>query len=415
MNTIPHPNAPSIPESGVWDDVAGVVSALGSTLDPRELVTSIQELLSTRIGCTVEVFVFDREERLLRDLQTGWSCELHNGLAATLQLNSGPVRVEENWDAAPSHAGGHALGLRDKDNLVGVAFIDGAELEPDCSLPAIAALCGAEIVRCMSLADLAGVSGACEHSRNLQQEILDHISHEFNTPLMILRSSADFAREASEDERELFFDMHGQALDRLEQLVSGLIEVGHASVRGEREAMGTEDIVSALVLPLFVDAEWSDEVPELWHRSTPRQVEAEVDALGLAIDHLVRNARLHAASLGGKVAVAVYPSQLGGAPRRLDHALAALAGTGEQLPPTVEEPDALCVEVIDSGPGIPSDELMMIFEPFTQARNSPLRGVSGAGMGLATASQLLDTVGGRLDLESVEGAGSLFRVMLPAH
>ena len=58
---------------------------------------------------------------------------------------------------------------------------------------------------------------------------------------------------------------------------------------------------------------------------------------------------------------------------------------------------------------------MMIFEPFTQASNSPLRGVSGAGMGLATASRLLDTVGGRLDLESVEGAGSLFRVMLPAH
>jgi signal transduction histidine kinase len=387
---------------------------LGSTIDPRELVTSIQELLSARIGCTVEIFVFDREERVLRDLGSGWSCELHNGLAAALELNKGPVLVKEHWDSAPSHAGGHALGLRDKEDLVGIAFIDGADLEPDSSLPAIAALCGAEIVRCMHLAERAGVSGVCEHSRNLQQEILDHVSHEFNTPLMILRSSADFAREASEDERELFFDMHGQALDRLEQLVRGMIEVGHASVRGERELLGTEDIVSALVLPLFVDAEWSDRVPELWHRPTPLQVEAEVDALGLAIEHLVRNARLHAASLGGKVAVAVYPSRLDASPRRLGHALAALAGDGEQLPPTIEEPDALCVEVIDSGPGIPSDELIMIFEPFTQASNSPLRGVSGAGMGLATASRLLDTVGGRLDLESVEGAGSLFRVMLPA-
>jgi signal transduction histidine kinase len=209
--------------------------------------------------------------------------------------------------------------------------------------------------------------------------------------------------------------MHGQALDRLEQLVRGMIEVAHASVRGEREQLGTEDIVSALVLPNFVDSEWSDRVPELWHRPTELQVEAEVDALGLALEHLVRNARLHAASQGGNVAVAVYPSRIDASPRRLDHALAALAGSGEQLPPVLESPDCLCIEVIDSGPGIPSAELMMIFEPFTQASNSPLRGVSGAGMGLATASRLLDTVGGRLDLESVEGAGSLFRVTLPAN
>ena len=218
MNTIPHPIAPPIPETGVWADVADVVSALGSTLDARELVVAIRELLSARTGCAVEVFVFDRETRQLRDVRTGWNCELHSGLAAALQLHTVPVRMEENWNATPSHAGGHALGLRDGDKLVGVAFIETDRIEADSSLPVIAALSGAEIVRCSRFAELARLTGVSEHSRNLQQQILDHVSHEFNTPLMILRSSADFAREASEEERELFFDMHGQALDRLEQL-----------------------------------------------------------------------------------------------------------------------------------------------------------------------------------------------------
>ncbi len=76
----------------------------------------------------------------------------------------------------------------------------------------------------------------------------------------------------------------------------------------------------------------------------------------------------------------------------------------------------MCVilEIIDSGIGIPEDELASIFEPFAQASNSPLRGVRGAGMGLASCRRLVKEINGELLVKSREGEGSIFALLLPA-
>jgi signal transduction histidine kinase len=308
-----------------------------------------------------------------------------------------------------------ALGLRDGTGVVGVAFFEIGSLDPDPAWETIAAICGAAISRAVKFDSLARLTGDSEHTRSMQQQILDHVSHEFNTPLMILRSSAEFANTASEEERELFFDMHSQALDRLEQLVHGVIEVAHASARGKGELLCTEEIVSEMVLPHFVDDEWPGGVPQLWHRASPLRVQAERESLQLAVEHLIRNAQVHAAPSGGRVAVAIYDGHSTGRSRNLSDALQGLQQGELSLPPESESPDSLFIEVIDCGPGIPAAELGLIFEPFTQASNSPIRGVSGAGMGLATASRLVEAAGGSVEVESAMGAGSLFRLRLPAH
>lgn len=413
MSTIPHPTVPSRAGSGVWEDVADVVSALGSSLEPRQVLASVGELLTSRIGQPVTVYIVDREKNLLRDPLTGTSARLHPGLAATLQLHSVPVPLDEAWAPSSGDPRGAALGLRDAEVLTGVAFFHDLISVADASLVVVAGMCGAAISRATRFDRMARMTGDSEQTRNLQQQILDHVSHEFNTPLMILRSSADFAREASEEERELFFDMHEQALDRLEQLVHGVIEVAHASAHGESRLFSTEEIVSQLVLPHFVDDEWPDRVPALWHRPGEVQVEGESENLGLAIEHLLRNAQLHAEP--APVAVAIYPARMDCEPRSFELAIEGLRRGEPALPTAEESPDAIFVEVIDTGPGIPAAELGLIFEPFTQASNSPLRGVSGAGMGLATATRLVEAAGGRLEVESMLGTGSIFRMRLPAH
>ncbi len=68
----------------------------------------------------------------------------------------------------------------------------------------------------------------------------------------------------------------------------------------------------------------------------------------------------------------------------------------------------VCVEVCDDGVGIPADKLGRIFEPFFSTKGL------GRGLGLAAAAGILRAHGGAIGVESREGAGSTFRIYLPA-
>ncbi len=65
--------------------------------------------------------------------------------------------------------------------------------------------------------------------------------------------------------------------------------------------------------------------------------------------------------------------------------------------------------VIDNGPGIPVSKQPWVFEPFNTTK-----GTRGTGLGLAVAKRIVEEHGGRISIESVEGKGATFRVLLPA-
>lgn len=71
------------------------------------------------------------------------------------------------------------------------------------------------------------------------------------------------------------------------------------------------------------------------------------------------------------------------------------------------ENDRLEVGVSDSGPGIPQSARKRIFLPFH--REKDVVGKQGAGLGLAISAQLVELMGGRLELEDRPGGGSVFR------
>jgi signal transduction histidine kinase/ActR/RegA family two-component response regulator len=73
----------------------------------------------------------------------------------------------------------------------------------------------------------------------------------------------------------------------------------------------------------------------------------------------------------------------------------------------------LILEVADSGVGIPADKLEHVFEKFVQADASATRTTGGAGLGLAICRQLVELMGGRIQVDSVAGRGSVFTVALP--
>jgi signal transduction histidine kinase len=72
------------------------------------------------------------------------------------------------------------------------------------------------------------------------------------------------------------------------------------------------------------------------------------------------------------------------------------------------------VRVEEDGPGIPSDQLGNLFDPFWQLDGSSTKKFGGLGIGLAMARDLVDRMGGRLSVASEEGRGTTFTILLRA-
>lgn len=81
---------------------------------------------------------------------------------------------------------------------------------------------------------------------------------------------------------------------------------------------------------------------------------------------------------------------------------------------TVREADRMIrISVIDQGAGIPEAFHARIFEKFAQADSSNRRRTSGTGLGLAISRDIVERMGGAIDFETAEGAGSTFFFDLP--
>ena len=88
--------------------------------------------------------------------------------------------------------------------------------------------------------------------------------------------------------------------------------------------------------------------------------------------------------------------------RWTDYALTPAGWVGE-----AQEEPALCLEVRDSGSGIPPENLARIFDPFFSTK------AHGRGLGLSASLGIIKSHGGRIHVESGPGLGSIFRVFLP--
>jgi signal transduction histidine kinase len=71
------------------------------------------------------------------------------------------------------------------------------------------------------------------------------------------------------------------------------------------------------------------------------------------------------------------------------------------------------ITVRDTGPGIASKDQVLIFEEFQQVDNSSTRQKGGTGLGLAISKRIVEMHGGTIDVESVIGSGSTFRLKVP--
>jgi signal transduction histidine kinase/DNA-binding response OmpR family regulator len=121
------------------------------------------------------------------------------------------------------------------------------------------------------------------------------------------------------------------------------------------------------------------------------------------------------------------PDALVGDPSRLDQIVVNLIGNAVKFTASgeivldvnresqMDDELVLHFAVSDTGIGIPKKKLKLIFEAFTQADSSTTRQFGGTGLGLAISARLVELMGGRIWVQSVEGEGSTFHFTVPFH
>ncbi|OGN98988.1 MAG: hypothetical protein A2Y89_00155 [Chloroflexi bacterium RBG_13_51_18] len=97
----------------------------------------------------------------------------------------------------------------------------------------------------------------------------------------------------------------------------------------------------------------------------------------------------------------------------LDNAIAHTGKGGTITAAAKHQNNMVSISVSDTGEGIPTEELPMIFERFYRVDKSRARTTGGSGLGLTIAKRLVEAHGGKISVDSQPGKGSTFTFILP--
>ncbi len=229
--------------------------------------------------------------------------------------------------------------------------------------------------------------GRLEDSFERLRRFTADASHELRTPLTAIRSVGEVALQEPLDAaaaRDVIGSMLEEA-DRLARLVDSLLVLTRAD--SGRVTLAVEPLDLAALLRDVADclgvlAEEKNQTLDV-ETTEALTVEADRTTLRMALINLLDNA-IRYTPAGGRIRLAV---------RR--------AG------------DMAVIEVSDTGPGIPPEHREKVFERFYRVGLDRSSETGGAGLGLAIARWAVEINGGRIELESEEGRGSTFRILLP--
>jgi two-component system OmpR family sensor kinase len=212
-----------------------------------------------------------------------------------------------------------------------------------------------------------------------QKALVSDAGHELRTPITIVRGHLELLGD-DPDEREEAIALVTDELDRMARFVDDLLTLAKAE-QSDFVRPGPLDL-DVLTEELFAKAQALAERDwRLAARATGR-LTADRQRLTQAVMQLAQNAVQHTAP-GDRIALG---SQIRNGTAR--------------------------VWVADSGPGVPADEQARIFDRFHRAGDTRRRS-DGAGLGLSIVRAIAEAHGGRVELDSREGHGATFTVIVP--
>ncbi len=224
-----------------------------------------------------------------------------------------------------------------------------------------------------------------EKSHEIRKSFLADASHQLRTPLTSIRANLGFLKGAGgappADRDAALRDCISEA-DRMSRLIGDLLALARAEAP-RTSAVGSFDAREALDLEYHAFAAGRDEAPGLEVPDEPLTAVGDREDVRQVLAALLENAAKYSPR-GARIGLSARRS-------------------GDRIELAVE----------DEGPGIPEDELSLVFDRFYRGSNVRAR-VGGSGLGLAIARSILDRAGGTLALENRPSGGLRARVLLPA-
>ncbi|MBF0495016.1 MAG: HAMP domain-containing histidine kinase [Deltaproteobacteria bacterium] len=229
--------------------------------------------------------------------------------------------------------------------------------------------------------------GRLEKAFNRQKQFTSDASHELRAPLAIIQAESTLAlqklRKPEAYQRSL--ELISQESDHMSGVINQLLTLARADAGNEQFTFETIPL-QTFIRDIYSDMEILCREKVLQLDSSlpdPMTIKGDRKSLKRLMYNILSNAIRYTPS-GGSIFI------------------------------TLQKEDAMAVvTVADTGIGIPSNDLPLIFERFYRVDKARSRSEGGSGLGLAICKYIVDIHGGRIEVESQVDKGSAFHIKLP--
>ncbi|HHW31830.1 MAG TPA: cell wall metabolism sensor histidine kinase WalK [Clostridiaceae bacterium] len=223
----------------------------------------------------------------------------------------------------------------------------------------------------------------------MRREFVANVSHELRTPLTSIKSYSETLLDGALEDPVMsrkFLSVINTEADRMTRLVKDLLQLSshdNNQAKLNIQKIYLTEIVKNCVEKMRIEADGKNQILEYHAGSEIPVVHADRDRIEQVIVNLLSNAIKYTPA-GGKIVVD----------------LGVL-------------PEEVFIKIVDTGIGIPEEDIPRIFERFYRVDKARSREMGGTGLGLSIAKEIVEAHSGQITIESQLGKGTEVMVKLP--
>jgi signal transduction histidine kinase len=220
----------------------------------------------------------------------------------------------------------------------------------------------------------------------LFREFMTNISHDLKTPLAIINTSVELMERLKDPARQKEkMEAIKEQTARLDRYIHDMLTMSRLDYAPDLtlRPIDVNRIIIDVKERLLIKAETKEIEIQLELADHPSKMLADESEVERMLVNLIENALNYTPS-GGSISIRSYVEQA-----------------------------LICVEISDTGIGIGEKDLPRVFDRFYRADTARSTKISGTGLGLSIVKRIVEMHSGEIDVQSVLGKGTTFRLQFP--